>query len=199
MKLAGDNVKRLGLWTTLGVVIALSLLWELAPRADASARMRRLPATGFHLASRDMELDPVEAEIYHAAKVCKRVYQAGHQRFILLAIDGTHDRHAVHDPQYCFRGNGWRIGADRQLPVPGGAARILELAKDGRTVEVMYWITDGRTRHGSALRAWWQSTLRRMTFGLSGDEPVIFILQPIPGGTVDWDNLLVEFPGLFDV
>jgi len=66
-------------------------------------------------------------------------------------------------------------------------------------VEVMFWITDGRSRHGSAMWAWWQSTLRRMTFGTSGDEPVLFILQPLPGGTVNWDNVLVAFPELFEI
>jgi len=193
------DYKRFGMWLALGAVVALSLLWELVPRTDASARLRRLPQSGFHLASRDVALSPVEADIYHAANVCKRIYQAGHERFILLAIDGTHDRHAVHDPLYCFRGGGWTVGADRLLPVPGGNARILELSKPGRTVEVMFWITDGRVRHGSAVRAWWQSTLRRLTFGYSGDEPVLFILQPLPGQTVNWDDVLVDFPALFDI
>ena len=194
-----NNSKRIGLWLALGTVIALSLLWEIVPRTDASARLRRLPVSGFQLASREVPLTPVEASIYHSATVIKRIYQAGHQRCILLAIDGTRDRHAVHDPRYCFRGNGWTIGADQPQTIPGGTARVLQMTKNGQSAEILFWITEGRTRHASALRAWWQSTLRRLTFGLSGDEPVIFILQPMPGETVNWDTLLAEFPALFDV
>ena len=194
-----NNTKRIGLWLALGTVIALSLLWEIVPRADASARLRRLPQSGFQLASREVPLTSVEASIYHAASVIKRIYQVGHQRCLLLAIDGTRDRHAVHDPLYCFRGNGWAVGANQPVPVPGGTARILQLTKNGQTAEVLYWISDGRTRHASALHAWCQSTLRRLTFGLSGDEPVLFILQPMPGETVNWDALMAEFPALFDV
>jgi hypothetical protein len=193
------QVKTVGLWVALAVVAVLSLLWEIVPSHDAAARLRRLPAAGFQLVSRDVALSPVEAEIYKNATVIKRVYQAGHERFILLAIDGTHDRHAVHDPLYCFRGGGWTIGVDRALPVPGGNARVLELTRPGREVEVMFWITDGRVRHGSALRAWWQSTLRRLTFGTSGEEPLLFILQPLPDHTANWDNVVVEFPSLFDI
>jgi hypothetical protein len=194
-----NDLKRRWLWAALGTVMILSLLWEVVPRPDASARLDRLPVAGFHLFSKDMPLNPVEADIYHGANVRKRIYQAGHEKFILLAIDGTHDRHAVHDPLYCFRGGGWTVGSDRLMPIPGGVARRLDLTKNGGTVEVMYWISDNRTRHASALRAWWQSTLRRLTFGFSGEEPVIFILQPLPGTTVNWDSLVTGFPELFEI
>ncbi len=194
-----NELKRRWLWVALGTVMALSLLWELVPRSDASARLNRLPVSGFHLFSRDIPLNKVEEDIYHGANVRKRLYQAGHEKFILLAIDGTNDRHAVHDPTYCFLGGGWKVGTDRTLPIPGGVARLLDLTKNGGNVEIMFWISDNRTRHGSALRAWWQSTLRRLTFGLSGEEPVIFILQPLPGTTVNWDDIRVEFPAVFEI
>ena len=194
-----NELKRRWLWVALGTVMALSLLWELVPRSDASARLNRLPVSGFHLFSRDIPLNKVEEDIYHGANVRKRLYQAGHEKFILLAIDGTNDRHAVHDPTYCFLGGGWKVGTDRTLPIPGGVARLLDLTKNGGNVEIMFWISDNRTRHGSALRAWWQSTLRRLTFVLSVEEPVIFILQPLPGTTVNWDDIRVEFPAVFEI
>ncbi len=194
-----NDLKRRWLWLALGTVMAMSLLWELVPRSDATARLNRLPGTGFHLFSRDIPLNKVEEDIYHGANVRKRLYQAGHEKFILLAIDGTHDRHAVHDPTYCFLGGGWKVGADRTLPIPGGVARLLNLTKSDGNVEIMFWISDNHVRHGSAMRAWWQSTLRRLTFGLSGEEPVIFILQPLPGTTVNWDDICVEFPALFEI
>ena len=194
-----NNLKRRWLWLALGTVMAMSLLWELVPRSDATARLNRLPVAGFHLVSRDIPLNKVEEDIYHGANVRKRLYQAGHEKFILLAIDGTHDRHAVHDPTYCFLGGGWKVGTDRTLPIPGGVARLLNLTKSDGNVEIMFWISDNHVRHGSAMRAWWQSTLRRLTFGLSGEEPVIFILQPLPGTTVNWDDIRVEFPALFEI
>ena len=194
-----NDLKRRWLWLALCLVMAISLLWELVPRSDATDRLNRLPVSGFHLFSRDIPLNQVEADIYRGANVRKRLYQVGHEKFILIAIDGTHDRHAVHDPKYCFVGGGWQVGTDRTLPIPGGEARLLELTKPGGNVEIMYWISDNHVRHGSAMRAWWQSTLRRQTFGLSGEEPVIFILQPLPGTTVNWENVGHEFPALFEI
>ena len=93
-----NDLKRRWLWLALCLVMAISLLWELVPRSDATDRLNRLPVSGFHLFSRDIPLNQVEADIYRGANVRKRLYQVGHEKFILIAIDGTHDRHAVHDP-----------------------------------------------------------------------------------------------------
>lgn len=193
-----NNSAKKILWIALGIALILSLVWQFAPLSDASARLNAIPLRGLDFQGRDLPLAPVEISIYSPARVLKRIYQVGRQQVIVVAIDGSRNRHAIHDPTFCFRGAGWTIGASRDLPVPGGYVRVLSLAKEGRHIEAMYWLSDGRTRHASALEYWWQTTWRRLTLGHSGAEPILFVLQPVNRDSLDWELLLQEFPGLLE-
>jgi len=186
------------LWTALSLALALSLVWQFVPLRDASARLNALPLNGLGFQGRDLPLADVEKAIYSPARVLKRIYQVGRQQVIVVAIDGSRNRHAIHDPTFCFRGAGWTIGAARDLPVPGGYVRVLSLTKDGRQIEAMYWLSDGQTRHASALEYWWQTTWRRLTLGHSGAEPILFVLQPVNRESLDWELLLEQFPSLLE-
>ena len=187
------------LWCALAAAIALALVWQAVPVPDASSRTARLPVSGWRLSSRDIPLTPTEASIFGQARVVKRLYQVSGQRVLLTAIDGTRERHAVHDPQYCFRGAGWETRGGRDQPVPGGVARQITLARGADRAEALYWISDSQVRHASVARAWIQSTLRRLSFGRSGGEPVLFILQPVAGESVDWTRLVSDCPDLFQI
>jgi len=193
-----NNPAKKILWIALALALILSLVWQFTPLRDASARLNAIPLRGFAYTGRDLPLEDVERSIYQPARVVKRIYEVGRQQMIMVAIDGSRNRHAIHDPTFCFRGAGWVISNGRQIPVPGGYAKLLSLRKDGRTVEVMYWMSDGRTRYASALRYWWQTTLRRITLGHSGEEPILFVLQPAHGESLDWDSLLEQFPELVE-
>ncbi|MBL9174368.1 MAG: exosortase-associated EpsI family protein [Verrucomicrobiales bacterium] len=187
------------LWWALAAAIALALVWQAVPIADATSRTARLPVSGWRLSSRDIPLTATEASIFGHAHVVKRLYQISGQRVVLTAIDGTRERHAVHDPQYCFRGAGWKIRDGRDHPVPGGVARQIHLVRGADHAEALYWISDAQVRHASVARAWIQSTFRRLTFGRSGGEPVLFILQPVAGESVDWTRLVSDCPDLFQI
>ena len=193
-----NNTAQKVLWIALGIALLLSLVWQFAPLSDASARLNAIPLRGLDFQGRDLPLAPVEISIYSPARVLKRIYQVGRQQVIVVAIDGSRNRHAIHDPTFCFRGAGWTIGAARDLPVPGGYVRVLSLAKEGRHIEAMYWLSDGQTRHASALEYWWQTTWRRLTLGHSGAEPILFVLQPVNRESLDWELLLQQFPGLLE-
>ena len=67
-----NDLKRRWLWLALGTVMAMSLLWELVPRSDATARLNRLPGTGFHLFSRDIPLN-VRDESTGVGDVCNQI------------------------------------------------------------------------------------------------------------------------------
>lgn len=191
-----NNTAKKVLWIALGLAVVLSLVWQFVPLPDAGARLDAIPLSGFGFTGRDLPLADVEASIYKPARVLKRIYAVGHQQVIVVAIDGSRNRHAIHDPTFCFRGAGWTIASYRDIPVPGGTARLLSLNKDGRNIEAMYWMSDGRTRYPSAMHYWWQTTLRRLTLGHSGAEPILFVLQPANGDSLDWERLLEEFPQL---
>ena len=190
------NLAKKLLWTALALAVVLSLVWQFAPMRDAGARLDAIPLSGFGFAGKDLPLADVEVSIYKPARVVKRIYEVGRQQVIVIAIDGTRNRHAIHDPTFCFRGAGWIIHSGREIPVPSGYAKLLSLRKDGRTIEAMYWMSDGRTRYASALHYWWQTTLRRLTLGHSGEEPILFVLQPANGDSLNWELLLEQFPQL---
>ncbi len=194
MKTTANNF----LWIGLTVAVVLSLAWEFIPLSDASARLEKLPVQGLGFAGRDVPLSETEAAVYKSARVMKRLYQVGKERVVLVAIDGSRDRHAVHDPLYCFHGAGWSVAASRDIAVSGGNAKLLTLKKNDRTAEAMFWFSDGTERHTSALRYWLQTTLRRLSLGRSGEEPLLVILQPLTGTALQWDRLLVRFPLPFE-
>jgi len=190
---------RWALWVALGLAIGVSLVWEWVPLGDASARIDGLPLNGLGYAGRELPLTDGEKSIYEPARVVKRLYQVGSQKIVLVIIDGSRNRHAVHDPTYCFRGAGWDTVASRDSTVAGGSARRLTLARQGRKVEALYWISDGTVRHASSPLYWWQTTLRRLTFGRSGAEPLLVVLQPFGDEPVDWNRVLGQFPALLDI
>ena len=107
------------------IAVVLALAWDLVPLANAQDRVARFAPAGLGFASREMALNETEKSIFGAARVVKRVYRAGRENLIVVIIDGTHNRHAVHDPTYCFRGAGWIISSERPLPLPGGTGEIL--------------------------------------------------------------------------
>lgn len=194
-----NTVAKKLLWIGLGLAVVLSVLWSSIPLPDAGKRLSTLPIRGLGFASQEIPLTATEKSIYGEATAVKRVYQFGHRRFILVAIDGTRNRHAVHDPLYCFRGAGWLPASEERFPISGGEACRVRLHRDREEAEALFWFTDGRTRHGSAMRYWWQTTLRRLTFGKSGGEPVLMLLQPAAGEPSAWESALQAVAGLQDV
>ncbi|MCP5516923.1 MAG: exosortase-associated EpsI family protein [Verrucomicrobiales bacterium] len=171
--------KRQALLAALILVAVLAVVWDRYPLPTAAVRLQQLPAEGIGCSSRELEVSEIEREAFGAADVVKRIYQTGTQRFVVTVVDGSRNRHAVHDPTYCFRGAGWRIAAREAAPVPGGEAAWLDLTQGNEHQAAAFWFSDGRFRHSSPLRCWMQTTLRRLTLGRSGEEPLLVLVQPL--------------------
>ncbi|MEI8341155.1 MAG: exosortase-associated EpsI family protein [Verrucomicrobiota bacterium] len=182
------------LWIALIAAILLATLWERFPLADASKRLQSLPHNSLLMESRDMPMTPAEQANFSGTTVIKRFAAAGRDRIILTVVDGTHDRHAIHDPVFCFRGAGWEVDSMETLPLEKGDARIVRLRQGTRTAEALYWFTDGRRQFANPVRFWWQTSLRRLTFGASGEEPVLVILTSTGETTPNWTELLHNWP-----
>lgn len=187
------------LWCAVGIVATMTILWELIPLRTAKARLDRFASATYAFANREIPLSPGEKSVFGKAEVFKRVYQVGGQRVVVQIIDGTNDRHAVHDPMHCFRGAGWERVRGVDIPVGGGAGRQITLKRGEQTAEAMYWFSNGESRHSSVLRCWSQTSLRRITFGNSGDEPLLIILQPLTGEKIDWAKLISDFAPLAEL
>ena len=180
------------------IAVLLAFLWDLVPLPDAQNRLATLPVAGLGFTSVDVPLTAAEKSIFGAAQVVKRIYRVGRKNYAVIIIDGAHNRHAVHDPTYCSHGAGWTTTGERELPVPGGAAKILALQKGAESRTSGYWFSDGQFRYSNVAKCWWQMACRRMTFGHSGPEPVLVLVQPLDAGETSWELLSVQLPFLFE-
>jgi hypothetical protein len=185
--------------TLLLAAAVLGAFCEFIPLPDATDRIEGLPQQGYGFASREMALDDTERAVFGEARVLKRSYQVGPYSFLLEAIDASPNRHSVPDPLFRFRGVGWNLVEDREIPVPGGVARHVTLHNPGKSTEALVWYSDAHSRHASTTRHWWQSVSRRLTFGASGPQPILVILQPISDAPIPWDDLFARFPALFEI
>jgi hypothetical protein len=181
------------------LAVGLGLLWEYFELPNAKPRLARLPLVGARFIGREIGMTDWEKDFFQDVHVMKRFYRVGGQTFFVTILDGTRDRHAVHDPFYCFRGEGWTLNDRVTLAVPGGEAHIMRMEKNGENFETMYWFTNGDVRHASMLKYLWQTTLRRLTLGQSGSEPVRVMIQPIDASTLDWAAIVDDFPELFEL
>lgn len=184
------------LWMILGLAIVLGALWQFYPLPDAKARMDNLPLLGNGYVGEVIPMEEWETKFFKKVGVLKRAYKVREQSIFLTALDGTRDRHAVHDPLYCFRGAGWEVASQNAIPIPGGTAVLVKLTKDKEQEEALYWFSDGETHYDSPYQYWWQTSLRRLTLGKSGPEPILITVQPLDKKPINIQNLFQNFPDL---
>ena len=137
-------------------------------------------------------LSEFERKFFNGVNVIKRVYTVEGQNYFLTVLDGTNNRHIVHDPYYCFEGSGWNITQVSLLSVPGGNANLVHINKDGAESQALFWFSDGTSRYTSPLRYWLEATLRRISLGYSGPEPVLIMIQPMNNNdkNINWHQTL---------
>lgn len=185
------STAQVALWIGLTIAIILGLTWQLYPIPDARQRMDALPLYGAGFEGRDLPLSALEEQFFKNVNVFKRLYSINNQLFFVTALDGTHNRHVVHDPYYCFRGGGWEIGKEKKFPLPRGNAELVEIYKGTERKTALYWFSDGTAQFTSPWRYWWEATLRRLTLGRSGPEPILIMIQPLGDSpNVDWKEVL---------
>ncbi len=189
--------RTIALWIGLAVAVVLGLLWQFAPLTDAKSRLQALPLNGPSFIGQDIALSDWEKGYFKNVNVLKRVYTIGKKTLFVTALDGTLNRHVVHDPLYCFRGSGYEVASEKTIDLPdGGSVAFLKLIKNNSEQDAMYWFTNGQTTYDSPLRYWWQATLRRLTLGMSGEEPILIVVQPIDDHPLDWKEVVHYFPQL---
>ena len=125
-----------------------------------------------------------------AQAVQSLIVMRGGGRLVLTVIDGTQNRHAVHDPNYCMAGAGWKIQAQKAVKTPSGNATWVSRAKDSQSTEALWFFDDGRHQFVSPIEYWLATSCRRATLGRSGAEPILVSLRSLPGDDpVPWDRV----------
>ncbi len=190
---------KLILWIALLSAIVFSAAVKWAPVKEEKSRLQRIPIAGSLYASQALPLSQTESSVFGQARVIKRFYRFGRHGFMMIVVDGSANRHAVHDPLYCLRGDGWQINTREEIAIDGGAADLLRLSRKGVKREAVFWYSDSSSRHASIIRYWLQTTLRRLTFGQSALEPVMVILQSTGDEKPDWRTILDQCGFLFEI
>jgi len=131
--------------------------------------------------------------------IIKRGYKVGNEYFFITILDGTHNRHIVHDPYYCLKGSGWNMVSEKDIPIDKGHAKLVDLEKNGEQKEAIFWFSDGQINYTSPMKYWWGTTVRRFTLGKSGPEPVLIMVQPLTKNPVDWQVFQRTFPDIFNL
>jgi len=149
---------------------------------DASQRIAVFPQYGPGFSGRSIALTEFESDMLGEADGYKWIYSWKGLRYAITILDGTHNRQAVHDPRYCFRGAGWKIEADEAIPFAGGSARKLKLINDSSSSEALFFYSNGEVVFDSPLEYWMRATLRRWLRTYGGDEPVLVMIQPLDSG-----------------
>ncbi|WP_372364696.1 exosortase-associated EpsI family protein [Candidatus Uabimicrobium sp. HlEnr_7] len=178
---------------TFTVLLIVVCIWPFLPYKTQD-RLSNLSRKGFGFISQDIALTQKEQSSFGKAKVIKRFYRVGKQRFVLLAIDGTKDRHAVHDPNYCIVGAGWQIVATREIQKDLGTIRWVKLQRKKQVKEVVYWFSNQQSTYSSPIRYWYETTIRRISLGYLYKEPILIILQTVDKKNVDWNRVLSLMP-----
>lgn len=185
------------LWIFFGFVVAVGLIWEFFPLSDGAKEMARLPLSGKDFYGKDVPITAFEKEYLPNVGILKRLYRVGSNNFFVTVLDGTHNRHAVHDPRYCFRGEGWDVVEEIPFMTPYGEANLFTLRKMGIERQALAWFTQGNTHFSSPMDYWIRTSIRRLTLGLSGPEPLLVMVQPTDVAKPDWNRLMEKFKPLF--
>ncbi len=109
-----------GIALTLAIVV--SIIWDSVELFDASERILRLRSASMPSNARVQALThtPTEVDILGNALAIKNVYQIDDQQFLVIVLDGTTNRQAIHDPTHCFYSGGWTIDQTKSFPTAHG-------------------------------------------------------------------------------
>jgi hypothetical protein len=171
------------LWIGAALAIICGAIWQFYPLGSPGRdRLAGIPLSGSGFRGWDVPLTATEQTVLGRVDLVNRRYWWGHRRLFVSVVDGSNDRHAVHDPRYCFQGAGWRLVAQRSLALPGGDGTLLRLGRGADQFQVLYWFSEGDRRYSSFPRYWWRATLRRLTLGRHGAEPLLVVVQDLDAG-----------------
>lgn len=181
-----ESAQRKLLWALAATCVVCGSAWSVWPLSTAADRLAAIPLAAGEFQGRDVPLTERELQVLGRVDHLHREYTRGDRSVYVTLIDGSRDRHAVHDPRYCFRGAGWTVLEESSRPLLGGEARWLRAERGGAPAEAAFWFSDGQARHASLPAYLWTTVLRRVTFGAAGGKPVLVVVQSFAEQPMDW-------------
>jgi hypothetical protein len=184
------NPKRITLFSLCAIALLVALVWPTLPVASEAERLANLPNSGPGFDSEHVPLSAADIKFLNGARADIRqirLHTGG--SLILTVIDGSENRHAVHDPSYCLAGGGWRITDKKRMTTQSGEATWMKMTKDDSTTEAIWFFDDKESQFTSPFTYWARTSARRISLGRSGAEPLLVTLRALPGAPMDWNQI----------
>jgi hypothetical protein len=183
-------MKRILLWCALVLAVIITIVWPLIPMPSAEGRLGSIPKSGPDFESQPITLSADDqAFLGNARAVQYLIAIRGGGQLMLTVVDGTKNRHAVHDPSYCFSGAGWSIQTKDSVKLSSGEANWVSLVRGSQRSEALWFFDDGKHQFTSPIEYWLATSSRRVTLGKSGAEPVLVTLRRISDEPIDWNRV----------
>lgn len=173
---SGSIVMYLGL--TVMVTLSLPLCYNIF--AVSKTEFPELACESDDFSVSPIPLQPIERTALKESKAVRRFVQANGYRFIVTLIDASNDPHVIHHPSICAGGRGWRTTDSRKIHSSQGTAQLIEMERNSSTKQVIYWFSEGGSRHSSFLRYRLDYYLDRIRF--DQQDGVFFVVVHLLGG-----------------
>lgn len=187
----------------LALVILVLGLFALAldsyKLSNGQERVQRIPTYGPGFALRPLPAQADDAALFGKAQVHRFTLACRQGNFLLTIIDGTDNRHAIHDPVYCVSGAGWQVTEEQEIKTSHGRVKALRLNKQGRETHLLYFFADGERHWTSPTRTWLGQAARRASLGTTSEAILLVELQPYQKTKPNWVELVHTLPVLTEL
>ncbi|MGD7652024.1 MAG: exosortase-associated EpsI family protein [Verrucomicrobiales bacterium] len=182
--------KSIIIWTLCAVAAITALIWPMLPLAESPDRLANMPLDGPDFQSHQVDLSNADREFLGGANAVQRLVRLRTGgNLVMTVVDGSGNRHAVHDPTYCLAGGGWQVREKHTVALHSGSAVWIAMHKDSESMEALWFFDDGSSQFTSPLSYLARTSLRRATLGHSGPEPLLVMLKALPGEPIDWNRV----------
>lgn len=172
----------------LGLIVVTNEFLKPVPNTDFV-----WPHTSNEFANKSIEPSMAEKNFHQSSDLYKKAFHINGQNVLVVIIDGKNDRHAIHDPEFCFKGSGWSISNSRKLPINGGQGNLIRLDKNGITSNCLFWFSDGHNKYSSFSQFVAATTLNKLKIWDTKSNLRAVCIQSFPGQPVDFSRLSKDF------
>ena len=186
-------------WTIVLFVMVATFVFKVNATDQQHSDLNDIPISGYGYDGRALEFSQAERAFLGKAEAIKHEYSQTGYRLVVVVVDGSNNRHAVHDPIFCLRGAGYETTGRQDFPIINGHGQLVSLAKGSIKQKVAYWFSNGEQRYTSFTRYLAESALNRLTLGTLGQQPKMVTVYSVGERIPNWSSLLDRFPVLMDI
>jgi hypothetical protein len=186
-------------WLIVLFVVAATFAFKVNATGQSQDALSDIPISGYGFDGRVLAFSEAERTFLGGAEAIKHEYSQANFRLVVVVVDGSNNRHAVHDPMFCLRGAGFEITNQTAFPIINGHGELISLAKGAAKQKVAFWFSNGEQRYTAFSRYLFESAVNRLTLGTIGTQPRMVTVYSVGERIPNWSSVLDRFPVLMDI